>query len=222
MVTVYALNLQNILDPKDYPELLELIPSIRREKTMRYKTPEARRQSLGAGILLQEVMKRYDIKESDIYFGENGKPEAKNIYFNLSHSNEVVICAVGECAVGCDIEKIKKEPKKVAQKCLSQSELSYLESLSNEEREATFFRFWTMKESFVKMTGEGMKVDFNRLEFDLWNEKIQVKTDGMIQPCFIKEYKIPAFKVTVCAKESEFAEEIIDFTSDFLYNTLVW
>ena len=37
--------------------------------------------------------------------------QAENIHFNLSHSGNLVICAVGEKAVGCDIEKTGKEPE---------------------------------------------------------------------------------------------------------------
>lgn len=209
MIYVYASSLQHIQDPKEYPELLTYIPQIRREKTMRYRMADARKQSLGAGMLLQEVMNLHSIKENDIYYGENGKPETKNICFNLSHSNEMAICAVSKLSVGCDIEKIKKEPKDIARNCFCKSEVEYLESFSGEKRVEEFFRLWTMKESFVKMTGEGMKLAFNRFEFLLEDcDNIQVQKDGVIQKCFIKEYEIPTFKMTVCAEEAEFVQEI--------------
>lgn len=208
MVLIYAMDLSNIPDPKEQSDFLNRIPQIRREKTMRYKFAEARKQSLGAGILLQKVMELHNIKEEDIYIDKNGKPEAKGICFNLSHSKEMAICVVSEQAVGCDIEKIKKEPKNVAKKCFCTSELQYLESLPKEKREEVFFRIWTMKESYIKMTGEGMRLSFQRIAFDFRNDDICVLRDGIVQDCFIKEYEIPQFKITVCAKEAQFAEKI--------------
>lgn len=208
MVYVYASNLQQIPDPKEHSKYLMYIPNMRRKKTMGYKIADARKQSLGAGMLLQEVMNLHGIKEEDIYFGENGKPEAKSICFNLSHSKEMVICVVSEKAVGCDIEKVKKSPMEVARRCFCLSEVLYLESLSEERQEEEFFRLWTMKESFVKMTGEGMKLALNRIEFDLSGEIVQVRKDGVVQDCFIKEYNIPQFKTTVCAKEEEFVSNV--------------
>ena len=68
-----------------------------------------------------------------------------------------------------------------------------------------FFRLWTMKEAYVKMTGEGLRVPFSSFEMSM-GEEIRVTRSGERVACFIKEYAIPEYKLTVCARENEFAE----------------
>ena len=77
-----------------------------------------------------------------------------------------------------------------------------------EERDHRFFRIWTMKESYIKMTGEGMRLSFDCFEFLLDSEKTRVRRDGKILSCHIMEYDIPGYKVSVCAKEEEFARSM--------------
>ena len=58
-----------------------------------------------------------------------------------------------------------------------------------------------------KMTGEGVTIPLNQIEF-LVNENIQVYRDNIACDCIIKEYNIPGYKLTVCAKENVFADNI--------------
>ena len=74
-------------------------------------------------------------------------------------------------------------------------------------RTSEFFRLWTMKESYLKMTGEGISFPLNRIEFKL-GEPIGVYRDGEKCDCHVREYEIPGYKVSVCAEEDEFAEKI--------------
>ncbi len=82
--------------------------------------------------------------------GEHGKPyvTGEEIYFSLSHSGEMLICAVAENEVGADIEKMRhvKMHEKNAERCFSGE---------NPKRERVFFDLWVRKEAFLKYTGEG-------------------------------------------------------------------
>ena len=68
-----------------------------------------------------------------------------------------------------------------------------------------FYRLWTWKESYVKMTGEGMKLPLQDFEILPEGERIQVRRGDKILPCYMMEYHIPEYKVSVCAEEEEFA-----------------
>lgn len=207
MVHVFAMDITDLPDPLEYPELIEKLPENRKLKIMACMQPEARRQSLGAGLLLQSVLGKHEMTEFDITVGQYGKPEIEGIYFNVSHSKDMVVCAVSEHPVGCDIEKIATAPEKVAERFFSKGEADYLNQVMEEKKEEEFFRLWTMKESYVKMTGEGLRLPLNQFEL-CFGEDVSVRRDGAIQNCFLKEYEITGYKLTVCAEENAFQEEI--------------
>lgn len=191
MVYLYVTNISKLSDPLEYPEVMEGLPKARRQKIMQCKQKQKRLQCLGAGLLLNKVLMQHGLLSEDIYEDSNGKPIVDGISFNLSHSGDLVICAVSEKPVGCDIEQIKDAPKKVAERSFSETENEHLQQFSGDVYNREFFRIWTKKESYLKMTGTGIRVPLNLLE---------------IKDCYIQEYEIPGYQISVCAKEKEFAD----------------
>lgn len=205
MVYVYVIDIKVLPDPKENPAMLHQLSSSRRRKVMKYLRADDRKRCMGAGILLAEILPLYGESPEKITCGPEGKPQAENVHFNLSHSGNLVICAVGEKAVGCDIEKIEKEPEGVAKHFFHQNEAEYLQKFSEPERSAMFFRLWTWKESYVKMTGEGLKLSLRDFEILPKGERIRVCREDETLPCHIMEYSVPGYQVSVCAEEEEFA-----------------
>lgn len=207
MVYIYAMDVTDLPDPKDFPGLLKDLPEGRKEKALKYRHEKDRRQSLGAGLLLKYVMELHGASQEEIHLVGNGKPEGKGICFNLSHSHNMVVCAVSAEEVGCDVEKIGAPPMKVVQRFFGENEIRHLEMFEKEEKVREFYRLWTMKESYMKMTGEGMRLALNRFEM-MFEDRVRVCRDGRYQPCFVKEYEIPGYMLTVCAREDKFAEQV--------------
>ena len=201
MVHLYAADIGNLPDPKEDPALLGEVGTERKRSIMKYLKAEDRKLCLGAGLLLNRVLPRYGASPDGIRAGTNGKPEVEGICFNLSHSGRIVICATAEKEVGCDVEKIVKAPEGVAERFFHAGESAYVNACMGEERDRRFFRIWTMKESYIKMTGEGMSLALDRFELLLDSEKVKVRRDGKLLICRIMEYDIPGYKVSVCAKE---------------------
>ena len=90
--------------------LARLSPS-RRDKTMRYRHLKGKALSAGAGLLLDYMLHDYGLRERDMRYevGEHGKPSLKEhpeLHFNLSHSDTLVACALGQCPVGVDVQHI--------------------------------------------------------------------------------------------------------------------
>lgn len=206
MVKTYISNIKNLLDPEENPILLKDIWNLRKEKILSHKTPSGRKQSLGSALLLQKILLQNKLEPNDIKIGKNGKPEIEGICFNLSHSDEYVICSTSEKTLGCDIEKIRQVKKGFETRFFSEREVLYLNQF-REDKLNQFFRLWTMKESYMKMTGEGMTLALNRFEF-IFDNEIKVYRDGILCNCFIKEYEIPNYKISVCSEDSIFADEI--------------
>lgn len=205
MVYLYAVDIRVLPDPKENPAALNLISSSRRKKVMKYLQADDRKRCLGAGILQAEILPLYGESPEKITYGKEGKPQAEKVHFNISHSGNFVIFAVGEKAVGCDIEKTGQEIQGVAESFFHCNEAEYLRKFQGQERDEMFFRLWTWKESYIKMTGEGMQLSLQDFEILPEGERIRVRRGDEILPCHMMEYNIPEYKVSVCAEEEEFA-----------------
>lgn len=200
MVQLYTLNIENLKDPLEHSEVLEGLSKERQEKILRYKQEHSRKQGLGAALLLKEVLEDAGLSMEDITYGKNGKPQIEGLHFNLSHSGDMVILAVSDNEVGCDIEKISDVKEGIVDRFFAESEIEYLNKFEGIEKQREFFRLWTIKESYMKLTGEGMSLSLSGFEV-LMDERVQIYREGQLCPCFIKEYEIEGYKAAVCALE---------------------
>ncbi|HYV67108.1 MAG TPA: 4'-phosphopantetheinyl transferase superfamily protein, partial [Myxococcales bacterium] len=124
----------------------------------------------------------------------HGKPEldpacaplASELRFNLSHSGQRALIALARQEVGADIEWLKKRrADDIARRFFAPGEQQRLFELPPGEREAAFFRLWTCKEAFLKVTGEGLSRSTRSYEIEigfdgariLWARGIQDAAD---------------------------------------------
>ncbi len=218
MVRLYATNIKELPSPMENSMLLNTISAERKQRIMKYLKVQDRKRCLGAGLLLNKVLPRYGVLPANVRIRADGKPELDGVFFNLSHSGNIVICAVSEKEIGCDIEKVEKTPEGVSERFFCPSETAYIQAGIGSERDNRFFRIWTMKESYIKMTGEGMNLSFECFEFLIDDfKKVKVCRKGNILSCHIMEYDIPGYKTTVCAEENDFFGnvEYIDIGNQF-------
>ena len=142
---------------KEEADLKGRLSGARQEKIERLRYAADRRLSLGAGLLLDQGLKRFGLRERTEAFGtvENGKPcllHHPEIQFNLSHSGSMVMAAFASCPVGCDVEKKQKARMDVAKRFFAPAEQRVLWAAeTEEERDMLFSRLWTLKESYLKV-----------------------------------------------------------------------
>ena len=144
-----------------FARLYEALPEERRKKIDAFRPESSRRQSLAAGVLLQEACRRFGIAGADgsVVLQDRGKPvfaARPEVHFNLSHSGERAMCIISPCEAGCDVERIQKLLWPVARRVFSASEQAELARCEAEGRgEEMFCRLWTRKESLIKALGSG-------------------------------------------------------------------
>lgn len=108
--------------------------------------------------------------------GEHGKPAAMlagqpaAVSFNISHTEGMVGVAVFARAgadVGLDVEKFDRiAALDIADRYFRPEETAWLMSLKAAERPRGFMRLWTLKEAFIKATGEGLSRDLASFWFE--------------------------------------------------------
>lgn len=93
---------------------------------------------------------------------------AKKIFFNISHSHNIALLAVtGIGNVGVDVEYIRPEIATIelAFNTFSHAELSSLNKVARPDFPYAFYKYWTLKEAFIKGIGKGLS--FPLKDFDV-------------------------------------------------------
>lgn len=225
-ISVYIADVQPLLTPEVFERLVSHVPAYRQAKARRFKFPSGRAQSLAVGLLLKKACEDFGIAGADehVVFGENGKPEfadVKDFHFNLSHSHERAMCVISPYEVGCDVELVEHEKMRLAERFFTSEECSWI---SKQGDDRAFYRIWTLKESYMKVTGLGMSLapDSFVLRFD---EKggISVYRDGARSEYFFSELnKNDGYCYAYCIKTAEKKDIVnkikanfVDFTKMF-------
>ena len=198
MIVTWLADVSALHEEAIYQRYYEQLPAFRKEKADRLKMQEDKALSAGAWVLLEEMKKEYSLHD--------------NFIFNISHSGDYALCtiAVGKSAqeVGCDIEKIRGNRMGVAKRYFCAEECEQIQNAED------FYRFWVLKESFMKATREGMKLPLNAFSFAFTSEGVPYltkKPEKFMGKYYFKEYtmeRIP-YKIAVCADVNTFAEEIV-------------
>lgn len=197
---LYILNINNFND-KDYNYAFNKVSEYRKTKTNKCINDSDKKLSIYAELLLRYALDSLNIQSRfEFSFNEYDKPylEDTGIYFNISHCGHYVICAVSQDEIGCDIELIKEYNDKVAKEFLNEKEYQTLSSVTSLDKKAnTYYRLWTLKESFVKNIGIGMSVPLNSFSFELLND-VQIRQTINNNEYFFDEIELKDYKCAVC------------------------
>ncbi|MCE9605434.1 MAG: 4'-phosphopantetheinyl transferase superfamily protein [Planctomycetia bacterium] len=106
----------------------------------------------------------------------HGKPRISEpagyawLRFNLSHTRGGALCGVArDVEVGVDIETLDRATECVglAERYFSPLETAALRRAPAERQKELFFRFWTLKEAYIKARGLGLSIPLDHFSFEL-------------------------------------------------------
>lgn len=133
---------------------------------------------IGLNLLKYALNKEKNIKLSEsemreqYTLGNFGKPyllDYRDIFFNISHCDGWVSILLFDHPVGIDIERIGYVSNAMVKKVLTENEMLYLDRFKEDEKKYKFefYRFWTLKESYLKCIGKGFYEDPKSVEFTI-------------------------------------------------------
>ena len=201
---LYAASVALLADDTLFAAAYAAVTPARREKVDRFRFEKDKRLSLGAELLLRHALRSEGLGEAPPVFtyGAQGKPYLKNggVFFSLSHSGEYAVCALAPYEVGCDVEQIVPVDLDIARRFFSRSEYGDIAAQETEAaRSELFFRCWTLKESFLKATGLGMKLPLDAFEI-VRAQEITVRQSVDTRQYRFAEFDEPAgYKCALCA-----------------------
>ncbi len=156
-------------------------------------------RELARRLLALGVKREYDLELSTlrILSGPCGKPcfADSPVKFNLSHCSGLVCCAVSGEEIGVDAERVRPYREKTARRVCVQEELDFLSEVK--DRDLAFTTLWTLKESLIKLSGEGFRYGFQNAVFQF--------ADGVfrpLEPCLntFSYFDFPGYVVSICCR----------------------
>lgn len=218
-IKTYCIDIRQF-NEETYMHTYEELSPYRRQKIALLKHEQDKKRSIGAAAALDHALLEYGLRERmmEYEFGRHGKPYLRDypeIFFSLSHSGDYAICSIGRKPIGNDIEKVREGRLQVAQRFFSIQETAWVyRAEGRREQEDRMFRLWTMKESFLKVTGMGMSLALDSFT-------IESKRDGNFfvehnineKMYYLKEYNKwmyrldDGYKLAVCSESAVFSDE---------------
>lgn len=166
-VTLYTATLDPGVD--EFARLTTLIDDEERRRATQFRFDRDRRRFIVRRARLREILSaRTGITPAQLRFeaGSHGKPRlaVAPCQFSASHSDERMLVAMGNEALGCDIERVipNIDWQPLAERFFTRAERRAL--LTAPDGLHSFFRCWTRKEAFVKGLGLGLSYPLDAFE----------------------------------------------------------
>ena len=198
--------------------LRALLPSIERERMLKYIHPEDSLRYATGRIMIRALAARNGGNGNvDILSGEYGKPYYASEYlphFNLSHSGNLVVLSFGDIPSGIDVEQIKDINWQEIMTFFGEKEQTVLRS--SERPLEDFYRIWTIREAFSKEEGLGLSVyEKNTVDFDYETET--VRYSGRVYR--FRTIPLSGYMLSVCAEDLENLK--LTQISETMWNSLI-
>lgn len=248
MITVYYRKVFPLEEENTFVEsLLKKTDKRRLEKFYQTKNKNVQMRHLSAGCLLHEALcENLGISSEcapafDIRCMEGGKPYLagkEDVHFNISHSGDYVCVAVGDAPVGVDIqEKLAgrrvlctgnagqafvscEREQKIAERFFSSADKAKLSLCGEAEYRDLFFKMWSIKESYIKLTGEGMSRGLSGFEIDWQEHKIWERESGRFTAAFWESEEIPGYSLCVCAYLPKQSASVTETSSHIIWKKM--
>jgi phosphopantetheinyl transferase len=117
-------------------------------------------------LFLEAILSKHSdrvVLQKDLLYEELGKPflhpnQFMNLHFSVSHTKNDVAIAVATFPLGLDLEFIQDQyPQSIEKR------LVHPDDQLKVENSRQFFQLWSIKEAFVKYTGQGLRLPLNEI-----------------------------------------------------------
>lgn len=184
------------------------LPQTEQERLASIKNECKKVKSAFGRALLLHGLKNYGITNlDDLKVTFNGKPylkNSKNLHFNISHSGNMILCAISDKApIGVDVEKIKP---KILDHFKSYFTVHEWQNITfNDNSIKRFYDLWTRKEAMIKADGRGLSIELS--SFSCLGNNGQIEG----QNWYVQNFMIDKKYACAIAHRSDILVQLIKF-----------
>lgn len=197
-VSIYHSQTHSLLRRNRLHDLIQQLPESLRSKALRYRSEVSAYNYVIGRLLLKTGLEHFDLDSNleHVSIQENGKPILSGIHFNISHSEDQVLCAFSKNGqLGIDLEQIKPIDFEDFTHMFTPREWESIKNAFDPLK--TFYQFWTRKESIIKALGRPLSY-LHKIELDASAEQIEVDQEKW----HLTEVKIQeTFCCAICSEE---------------------
>lgn len=226
---IYAVKVSDIKEDK-LNELCLLVDEEKKNKIKKFINKKDKIRSLIAEILIRTIIiENLKINNKYIKFNKkkHGKPYLENysnFNFNISHSGEYVLCGIDDKDIGVDVEEIKNiNIIEIAQNYFTTKEFEYIINCDVEFQLNRFYEMWTLKESYIKCSGQGLSIPLASFSVEVDKYKnIKVVRNNEYEEHTFKLFDIDLdYKLAVCSLNGKIPNNIMMLDQDELINKYI-
>lgn len=112
-------------------------------------------------VLAPIALKLYNGRDEKLSHDEDGRPVFESTKVSISHSGDYWCCMFSDENCGIDIERLRElNYARLSERFFAESEKKMVTD------QESFFRVWTAKESYAKLTGRGLIQTMKDTPFD--------------------------------------------------------
>lgn len=175
-------------------EIASKFDPVRKERLLRNNNPNGKKEIYTSGVLIEKIRPEnavinYNSKGKPYFTDENGincKP-----YFNITHSNDKVICIYSDCYIlGVDYESSERvmKPETARRLCTPKEHKVFMSFEDRTMAGQWLLKLFTQKEAYSKLLGAGMSIEFTELETDELSQSLTTleTEDGFLSIAYKK------------------------------------
>lgn len=178
-VHAWFVRFDEVREAESWPSWTELLNTDERTRAARFAFERDRRIYVLSHVLVRRMLSSFaNVEPATWRFesGTYGKPRIVEpagyewLKFNLSHTRSGAFCGVvRDAEIGVDIETMERATDCVplADRYFSPDETAALHRAPAERQRETFFRFWTLKEAYIKARGLGLAIPLDAFSYQL-------------------------------------------------------
>lgn len=166
MIYLYHADSERFQKKYELNSLLSELPKSMHERALRYHFKQDAYNYVLGRLLLKKALAviGLDRQFHNISFQKDGKPTIEGVHFSISHSDNLVVCAIStEGVIGIDVEKEKQINLADFKAWFTNTEWKEIQNAKYPAQK--FYWYWTRKESVIKALGVKLS-HLHKIELD--------------------------------------------------------
>jgi 4'-phosphopantetheinyl transferase len=178
-LNLWFVRFDDLVDAEPWQRWLPLLDPTETERAARFMFEKDRRTYVLSHVLVRTMLSTFaNVDPAAWRFETNahGKPRIvgpvgfEDLRFNLSHTRGGALCGVVQGAeIGVDIETLDRATDHLGlcERYFSTAETAVLRAAPTDRQRELFFRFWTLKEAYIKARGLGLAIPLDAFSYEL-------------------------------------------------------
>ena len=176
MINIYYAYIHESIHQQLLSTYLHTFPEEFQTKVLKFRRWQDAQLSLLGRLLLRHSLQKLGkvTLEQKLQYTAYNKPYFENnpLSFNISHSGNMVICAVSEnLQIGIDIEV--QETINIHDFKLQMTDNEWCTIYNASQQKQAFYDYWTQKEAVIKAGGKGLSIDLK--SYEIQENKTQIE-----------------------------------------------